>query len=550
MRGIKTLSVLAAALGLCLVAARPAFGAGADEASGVQSRRGNASPSASASDVDDYTNQDEQINIDGGKDSIVKVLRVNQKNLVNDYVVGVFPIHQASPKEIRGLFRRITGKEGGRAEVIRDKVGGKAYLHVICPRFQLPYIEEALKALDEGWITEDVDGSHQIYYRARYRDVDAIDEIASVPGGSELDGDTTWVDEAANAIWKRGEPYRIASWLKAAEQVDLFPPQVLIDAAVYEVELSNDLKLGLDYVAWKCGPGKDLFDFIAWGFSGHQKADQVTSIFDPFLPPALLGTTERFSTRGRGHYAAASYLLTAEYLDFLLRKGRARLVTSGRLNVRHGTVGTLAVADEVLHFQRTPDEDDLIEPGGEAESGFEELLRERCLRHSSEGLTVGLTLGVIPFIGLETTELVYALELSDLVGNTPSGKPITRTTAVGDFIPSSVSSSTVLGTVLVRDGVSACVGGLKRTEEVQSTAKIPLLGSIPILGYLFGGEQNAKRHTELVVVLTPKMVHYNEVHKELARAEDALVRAQVAERDAVALPNTAFGFDQWLLGKD
>ncbi|KPK65778.1 MAG: hypothetical protein AMK73_02005 [Planctomycetes bacterium SM23_32] len=534
MRRLKAIAILSVALGLCLGAVGPAL-AGDDEASGVSSRRGDASPTAGTSNVDEYTFQDEQINIDGGKDSIVKVLRVNQKNLVNDYVVAVIPFQNATPKEIRSLFRLITAKEGGRAEVIRDKVGKKQYLHVICPQFQLPYIEAALKALDESWIQEDIDGSYQAYYRAKFRDVANIDELAEVPGGS--DGGTTVIDETTNSVFVRGEPYRIGSYLKTAELVDVFPPQVVLDAAVYEVELSSDLKLGLDYVAWKCGPGRSLFDFVAWGFRSSQKADEVTSSFDPFVDALdVIGGTERITSRGRGYYAAANWLLSSEFLDFMVRKGKARLVTSGRLNVRHNTIGTLSLTDQVLHFDVEPDESDLLDDG-ETVSSFESLIADRCLTHRNGDVNVGFTLVVAPFIGLETSELVYALTQSDIIGATPSGTPIVR-------------NNTLLGTVLMRDGVSLCLGGLKRTEEVKSTAKMPVLGSIPILGYLFGGEQNADRQTEMVVVLTPRVVQYSEVHKELARAEDALVRAQVAHRAALPMLKTEYGFDQWLLGKD
>ena len=142
-----------------------------------------------------------------------------------------------------------------------------------------------------------------------------------------------------------------------------------------------------------------------------------------------------------------------------------------------------------------------------------------------------------PFIGLETTELVYSIAMNDLVGTTPSGTPMIR-------------NNSVAGTVLVRDGMDVCVGGVKRTEDVKSTAKIPLLGSIPVLGYLFGGEQNARRNTEMVIVLMPHIVQFSEIHKELAREEDRLVRAQVAEKAVLPLPKTEYGFDMWLLGKD
>ncbi len=514
-----------------LFAGGPVWAGGEDEAEGVQSRRGNPSPTAAESDIDDYTFQDEQINIDGNRDAVVKVLRVNQKNLVNDYVVGIYPIRNAHPKEIRSLFRLITAKEGGRAEVIRDKIGGEAFLQVIAPKFQLPYIEEALQALDEDWVKEDVDGATQVYYRAKFRDVAAIDDIAEVPGGG--DGETTVVDATANAIFKRGEPYRMKKWLSTAEEIDLFPPQVLLDASVYELEITDDLKLGLDYVAWKCGPGRNLFDFTCWGLHSSQDAEDVTSIFDPFVPERLLtGGDQRISTRGRGCYAAANYVLASEFIDFLLRRGKARLVTTGRLNVRHGTTGTLSVSDDVIHFQVSPDEQDLLTADLE---DYQLLLAERCLTHETGDLTLGLGLSVIPFIGLETTELVYALTMNDLVGTTPSGAPLVR-------------DNNMVGSVLIRDGVPTCLGGLKRTEDIRSTAKVPLLGSIPVLGYLFGGERNAQRHTEMVVVLTPKVVQYSEIHKELARAEDKLVRRQVMEKAALPLPKTQYGFDQWLIG--
>lgn len=536
MRRTIQLTALAVVAALWLAASGPVLAAGQDEAAGVQATDGNPSPTAAASNVDNYLNQEERIQISGDEDSTVKVLRVNQKNLVNDFVTGIYPIERATPRELRGLFRLITGKEGGRAEVINDKVGKKAYLQVICPDFQLPYVEAALKAVDEPWLKEEVDGSKQFYYRAKFRDVSNIDAVASVPGGGEFT--VTSVDTTTNSVFKRMEPYRADKWLEAAQVADYFPPQLVLDASVYEVELTDDLKLGLDYVAWKCGPGRDLFDFVFWGFGSHQRAEHVTSIFDPFVPErTVVAGTQEFNKRGRGLYAAVNFLLTSEYIDFMVRKGRARLVTSGRLNVRHGTTGTLSVTDEVLRFKTTPGEKNLISSTtGKAVSDFDDLLDEICLEHPGD-VTVGLTLTVTPAIGLETTEMQYTLTMNDIVGATPSGTPLVR-------------SNSEYGTVELRDGTPICVGGVRRTEDVKSTAKAPILGSIPVLGYLFGGEQNANRQTEVVVVLTPQVVQFSEAQKEFARDEDKLVRAQVLKEARLPMLKTEWGFDQWLLGKD
>jgi len=548
MTKLRFILLATLAFGLGFATATQVLATGSDEASGVSSRTGNESPRSglstgeSNSRIDDYSHQDEQINIQGDKDAVVKVLRVNQKNLVNDYVVGVFPVTNVNPKEIRALFRAITAKEGGRAEVIRDKVSKKAYLQVVCPRFQLPYIEQAISALDEAWLQEDVDGATELYYKAKFRGVENINRIADVPGGS--DGGTTVVDKAANAIFKRGEPYRMDKWMETAEQVDVLPPQLLLQAAVYEVEVTNEQKLGLDYVAWKCGPGSNLFRFVTWGFHSSQEAKNATSIFDPFVAErTLVAGTDDIGTSGHGYYAAANFLLTSEYIDFLVRNGRARLVTTGRVNVRHGEFGVLDMTDEVIHFTREQDESDLASEADKfADAGSEEGTArgpedfvERCRRQGS--VNVGFTMEVEPFIGLETTELGYVLFVTNIVGVTPAGTPITRTSAT-------------TGNVLLRDGTPICAGGLKRTEEVKSTAKMPILGSIPVLGWLFGGEQEAQRQTEMVVVLTPQVVQFSEIDKELASQEDKSVRAQVAQNAALRLPKSEFGFDQWLLGRD
>ena len=316
----------------CLATA--AYAEGTHEWTGVNKKGGNPSPTAgfsageANSRLDDYVNQDEQINIDGDKDNVVKVLRVNQKNLINDYVSPVFPIKRASAMELRNAFREITAAERGRAELIRDKIKKEYFLWVLAPKFQIPYIQAALKALDEPWIKDDVDGRSEVYYKAKFRDIANINEILTVPSSSGVAGsgkdNLVVVDSVNNGALFSGEPYRGQSYLKYAAQVDQPVPQVILEAAVYEVQLSDEKRLGLDYVAWKNGPGRSLFDFIGWGSSYNQRATNRSSIFDPFVPfrtPVSGSTILR--GHGSGYYMAANYLVTAAYLDFLQGVGRA-----------------------------------------------------------------------------------------------------------------------------------------------------------------------------------------------------------------------------------
>jgi len=536
-----------------LAAAQTTFASGGNASTGVQNTDGNPSPPAGSSqpgghsNIDDYTQQDEQVNIDGDRDNVVKVLRVNQKNLINDYVVRMFPISSAPPIEMREVFRRIVALEGGRAEVIRDKKQERNWLWVVAPKFQIPHIEASVKELDVPWLSDDTDGSYEAYYKAKFRAIGAIDALASLPAAGA--DHVSVLDTVNNASLRIGEPYRTESYVKHAKEVDLPIPQVLLEGAIYEVEVSKEMRLGLDYMAWKNGPGRNLFQFALWGSSYHQSARHASSAFDPFLPAPGSGDTS-------GWYLGANYLITAAYLDFLEGVGRARLLTKGKVLIKNSLTGTISAVDQVLYFRTQPDEtntptsgtnpgqvfvstvgdsDGVPAEGGDS-TDIQMRVYDRTLTKDTK-VEVGFVLSVTPTIAEETTQLQLVLASNQIVGQTPSGAPQIRT----------YSLST---TVLVRDGQPFCVGGIRRTEDVKNVAKAPILGSVPVLGWLFGHEATVKRETEMIAVLVPKIRLGSEADLEMANDEDKLIRAQVERRAKLVLPKTEYGFDQWLLGKD
>jgi len=508
---------------------------------------GGSSQPGGISNVDDYTQQEDRINIDGGADALVKVLRVNQKNLVNDYVVRLFPIQNAVPMEIRQVFREIAAAEGGRSEVIIDTVGKKAYVWVVAPKFQIPYIEAAVKALDVPWLADNVDGSMKAYYRAKFRAIGAISNILNITASSatgtigQANDNLVTLDTVNNSALITGEPYRVGAYLKRAPEVDQPVPQMLLEVAVYEVEVSKETRIGLDYMAWKNGPGRNLFDFVSWGSTYSQDPTNSTSINDPFVAPRTSTSADQ-SGHGRGCYGSINYLLTSAYLDFLEGSGRARVVSRGKILVKNGQTGTFSAVDQVLYFQTTPNETNTTSSGfaptavtsGSVTTNIPAWDREVT---RDQKLEVGFCISVLPYIAQEITETGITMSVNDIVGQTPSGTPQVRT-------------SCLTTTVLVKDGEPFCVGGLRRTEDVKQTQKMPILGSIPVLGYLFGHEATVKRETELVVVLTPKIRLGSESDLEMANDEDRLIRDQVEKRAALRLPRTEFGFDQWLLNSD
>jgi general secretion pathway protein D len=60
--------------------------------------------------------------------------------------------------------------------------------------------------------------------------------------------------------------------------------------------------------------------------------------------------------------------------------------------------------------------------------------------------------------------------------------------------------------VVVHDQQSVVIGGLIQERDIYSVTKVPLLGDIPILGYLFKYSTKTKRKTNLLILLTPYII--------------------------------------------
>jgi len=83
--------------------------------------------------------------------------------------------------------------------------------------------------------------------------------------------------------------------------------------------------------------------------------------------------------------------------------------------------------------------------------------------------------------------------------------------------------------VVVRDQHTVVIGGLMQEREISSTSKVPLLGDIPILGYLFKYKTRSKRKSNLVIMLTPYIIKdhmdLEAIHARKRREHDEFVRS-------------------------
>jgi len=113
--------------------------------------------------------------------------------------------------------------------------------------------------------------------------------------------------------------------------------------------------------------------------------------------------------------------------------------------------------------------------------------------------SVGIILKVTPFINSEgMVEMIVSPQISEL-----SDQSVALSAGVTAPVINMRSADTV---VVTPDGQPVIIGGLMQKSKVQTDSKIPFLGDIPLLGYLFKHKVKHDSKTELIIFLTPHIV--------------------------------------------
>jgi general secretion pathway protein D len=83
-------------------------------------------------------------------------------------------------------------------------------------------------------------------------------------------------------------------------------------------------------------------------------------------------------------------------------------------------------------------------------------------------------------------------------------KPVETLTGVTSS--PTIQKEKIESTIAVKDGETLALGGLIQTTNTYNKSGIPFLHELPLIGPLFGTTQNDEQRTELVILLTPKVV--------------------------------------------
>jgi general secretion pathway protein D len=96
----------------------------------------------------------------------------------------------------------------------------------------------------------------------------------------------------------------------------------------------------------------------------------------------------------------------------------------------------------------------------------------------------------------------------------------------------SFSQKAVSTQVTVQDGDTIAIGGIIQETNVESSAGVPGLHRLPVVGALFGSKSSSKERTELVIFLTPRVIYdTNEMGEATQELKNQMKRLQKVYRE-------------------
>lgn len=270
-----------------------------------------------------------------------------------------------------------------------------------------------------------------------------------------------------NSLLIQGTPQEYEQIVRLLRQLDIAPRQVLIEARIYEVTLSGAFSSGVQAFLQRRG-------------SASGSPSDGTSASRQFLATAT----------GTGAALTAGLLVgrSRELLAFLNvqeTQGRSKTIASPSIIATDNCQASITVGTDVPTLT------------SQAVSGIQQSgtsLFTNQVQNRSAGVNFSIKPKVLPS-GIVTLEI-----------NQDVSSPIPPSPGAGIQSPS-FSRRNVSTRVTVQDGDTVAIAGIIQEAESSSSAGLPGLHKLPIVGALFGNRSSNKARTELVIFMTPRVIY-------------------------------------------
>ena len=312
--------------------------------------------------------------------------------------------------------------------------------------------------------------------------------------------------------------------------------QVAIEAKIIEVQLSDSSSIGINwnqvlqnfaalsgainfgaqgqvypYISAASGQGSRVYGYQSGSGALYQPGADgavripATANSPDALTPMIMASSP---LQDPGRFISSVILAPASFsamINALKTEGNAKVLSSPKLSVMNGQPAMISVGTNYTYIKSVQSN---VASSGSSMSTTYTVETARLL----SGLGMSLTATIL---GDDEIILNLVPVISELVKSANSAanpdEPIyTKTVGMGDqatqvSLPV-INVREMSTTVKVRDGEMLAIGGLISETEKNEGNFVPILGSIPIVKYLFGYETKQKQKNELIILLKPKII--------------------------------------------
>jgi general secretion pathway protein D len=346
--------------------------------------------------------------------------------------------------------------------------------------------------------------------------------------GKQTDIRITPIEEN-NQLLVMATPGEWDSILAAIHRLDVSPLQVQIEAKILEVQLKGQLQYGVQW--WFSGlinnntannSSKTGYTYgrqpgYSENFTGND-ADRHRASAGGSTPPSVNGGPGIFYSFLNKNFQVA--------LDALQTSGQSKVLSTPSLVVMNNQEAQITVGTQVpvsstsfVGVGVTTGASNGTTPTGISQASY---------------ISTGVTLDITPRVN--PGGLVY-MDVSQ--EDTVAGAPVTP----GGNPP--IDQRNLKTQVAVQSGETVLLGGMIKDEESSSKSGLPVLSSIPLIGSLFGSTEKKRDRTELIILITPRVVtnpdEAREMTQEYQQKFESLkpLHAKQAEQPVEAAPAPA-----------
>lgn len=325
------------------------------------------------------------------------------------------------------------------------------------------------------------------------------------------EGAVVYVKETNSLIVTATTP-KLEALEKLIARVDVEPAQVFVDLKFISTSNTDFLDLGM-------GPGdKGIAVNATFGSMLHDLPFQLgKGGFEDHLSP-FRGGSEKYgplptSAASAFQFGTLDFSQTQLAINLIKRDVKSRIVQAPKLIAMDNEPATIFVG-ETIRYART-------QATSNQSGGLEFSIDEA----DNSPVQVGFQMLMIPHVIPDKDQIMMTIIPQQRSLSGPDGGFRKFTTGAGgstgaqELLLPQEKSSTVITNIKLDNGHTAVLGGLLQDSDSTTQNKVPLLGDIPVLGYLFRTDTNSKTRDNLIIFLTPRIVRDEKQMKNLILRE-------------------------------